>query len=153
MKPNHRSRDGIPRGMSLLELLVVLTIMGFVAGSVAPAIRSEVSEGELESATRRLQQLVAQSRRTAIARALPVSLCLDSESGRYWIITRSAQRDSVVATGLITLPPGVRVESRRRRAEIRFAPTGQVSSTDVITVHAASAALPISSITWRGAVP
>lgn len=86
--PSPFSSPVLPRrGMSLLELLVVLTLMGVAAALVAPVFRSRSSGPERYDVA-----LVASARRTAVRRAEPLRLRL-FENGSWSIV---AQRDGAM---------------------------------------------------------
>ena len=147
-----RVSASVRAGISLLEVLVVLTILGVVAGSVAPAFRQNVNENELESADRQVRHLAERARRTSVARGVPMTLTIDAAGAKYWVIATTSRADSVIATGSLTMPPGVRLESATPRAALRFAPTGEATSADAIVIRGHAAAISISSIGWRGSV-
>jgi prepilin-type N-terminal cleavage/methylation domain-containing protein len=84
------------RGVTLLELMVVLALMGLVLAIAAPAFitpRSNPSGG--------LPDVVATARRAAILRAEPVTLAIDSTG--TWEIDGDATRNAPpIATGTLT---------------------------------------------------
>ena len=75
------------RGMSLLELLVVLTLMGVAGALVAPVLRQRAVEPERTDAA-----LIAVARQAAVRRAEPLRLRL-FENGSWSLV---AQRDGAL---------------------------------------------------------
>jgi prepilin-type N-terminal cleavage/methylation domain-containing protein len=146
----HLSTSSGRAGISLLEVLVVLTIVSVVAGSVAPAIRRDISETALEAEARQVKELVGRARRTAITRGVPITLTVDASGGRYWVIETASRMDSVIATGSLPMAPGVRLESTAPRAVLRFAPTGEVTRADVLVMRGSASSISISSAGWSG---
>ena len=143
-------RYGRRAGTSLLEMLVVLTILGVIAGAVAPAIRRSVTETKAETVRRQITMLVDRARITAIRRGAATVLTLDPLREKYWMVRNATTGDSIIAGGELGLPDGVRLESPAPRPSLRFAPSGQLVVTDAIVVRASDGAIVLSSIQWRG---
>lgn len=82
------------RGVTLLELLVVLVVMGIAASVVAPALGRPVApvSGEAGSVAR----LIADARRTAIRRGQPVRLRLATDG--VWALVAVAD-GALIASG------------------------------------------------------
>lgn len=88
------------RGVTLLELIVVLALMGLVLAIAAPAFitpRSNASGG--------LTDVVATARRAAILRAEPVTLAIDS-NGTWEIDGDATPNAPPIATGKIAASIG-----------------------------------------------
>lgn len=146
--------DARPRdGVSLLEVLVVLTILGVLAGAVAPSLRSEPPEDDLQSATREVRLLTDRARRAAIDHGVPVTFLVDAIGTRYWVIAAFPANDTVLSSGLLRLPPGVELVSPAVRASVRFAPTGVISSRDAIVLRSDAGSVSIATTSWQGTVP
>lgn len=147
-----RQRVGTRPGISLVEVLVVLIILGILAGTVAPAFRNEVVIDDRETATREIRQTVERARRTAIDRGAPVKLILDAAGARYWVVAARVGADSIVAAGSIPLPPGFHLQSAAPRVAVRFAPTGELSHGDAIVLYGSGGATVITRAGWKGGV-
>jgi len=152
-RPFARSIAGPRSGVSLLEVLVVLTILGVLAGAVAPAFRSEPPEDELQSATRDVRQLTDRARRAAIDLGVPVNFLVDAIGSRYWVIAAFPKKDTVLSSGLLKFSPGVELVSTAMRASVRFAPTGVIASHDAIVVRSEAGSVAIATASWHGTVP
>jgi type II secretory pathway pseudopilin PulG len=131
-------------------MLVVLTILGVMAGAVAPAILRVVDEDELTAATRAATSLIERARHTAVLRAVPVTLRIDPTEARYWVIAEEAAADSLLASGRLELPAGVHVESGHPRPQLRFAPTGALGYSDAVVLRSAAGAVTVTSTSWQG---
>ena len=96
--PSPFSAPVLPRhGMSLLELLVVLTLMGVAGALVAPVFRPRSPAPERNDAA-----IVAAARQAAVRRAEPLRLRMFATG--TWLLV--AQRDGkVVDSGRVTGPP------------------------------------------------
>ena len=86
----------VRRGVTLLELLVVLVLMGIAAAVVAPALRPP-AEGRIgaQRSPATAETLVAEARRTAIRRGEPLRLRLDPD-GAWALVTF---REGEILTG------------------------------------------------------
>lgn len=143
--PRRSSRVGV----SLVEILVVLMILGILAGAVAPAFQESLNRDGLMTAEEQTRQLIERARRTALLRAVPVRLLIDAKA-QYWVIAADGGSDSVIATGRLSLPAGTRIEMAPPRAEVRMSATGAIVYADEIGVrHAARAAI-IAVVDWDG---
>ena len=137
-------------GVSLLEMIVVLTILATIAGAVAPAIQRSFSDGELQSTRRQFASQFDRAQRTAVSRGVPVSLSIDVKGNRYWVVATERTGDTVITHGVLELEAGERLESIAPRATIRFGPTGDVTFADAVVLRGPSSSLSVASISWRG---
>lgn len=67
------------RGMSLLELLIVMALMGLVLSLIGPLGMRQVERGEAVYESMQLQQLLNQVQQQAYVQATPVVLELDGK--------------------------------------------------------------------------
>ena len=68
-------RSGFQKGFSLVELLVVVAILGVLAGLAAPSFTSLIRSNRLTAAANDLLGAVALARSEALKRAQRVVLC------------------------------------------------------------------------------
>jgi type IV fimbrial biogenesis protein FimT len=137
-------------GFTLVEMLVVLVILGVVAGVSVPAIRDLRAADPLEKAASDASTLLARARQTAVERGLPVRVTLDPATRRYWVraLARSAPMDSVT-TDTLPLPPNVEIDVPAPRLAITFTPTGEAHG-DTITFRWQGRIASVSADQWTG---
>jgi general secretion pathway protein H len=82
------------RGVTLLELLIVLAIMGLGAALVVPMLGSGVSNTELRSAARQLASGLRLARSEAVAQRRETFLVLDV-AGRRFKVDRDIQEHAL----------------------------------------------------------
>jgi prepilin-type N-terminal cleavage/methylation domain-containing protein len=140
-------------GFTIIEIVVVLLIISVAAGLAAPAFRSFFEEDDLTAATHRFQTLFTFARDSAIHGGQPVTVLVDSVSGRVWLDTPAQDIDPdtlpVVQPGSafgsqamhvmrpgtqrldqvedgepLDLPPSIHIELTKARARFTFAPSG-----------------------------
>ena len=77
-------RDEQRSGRTLVEMLVVLTLVGMMAAAAAPAFHTRFDERGAALVARTLGARLERARSTAARRATTVTLVLDPASGRTW---------------------------------------------------------------------
>ena len=112
-------RPAPPRaGTTLLELLVVCTLVVLLAAVAAPATRAIVDRVQLRGAVGELAAACAAARQLAILRGQPVTLTVDAAAGTVVVATPA---DTVIHRDLAS-HFGVALDASRDA--IAFAPTG-----------------------------
>jgi len=91
-----------PRGVTLLELLVVLTLMGFIVAIVLPTFGGGVSTAALKSAAREVAAGLRYARGQAIAQRTEALLVLDVDAHTF------------------TLPPDTQLHRLPERLELKL---------------------------------
>lgn len=117
-------------GFTLVEMLVVLTIIGLVAALAFPALRRPPDNLRLEAATRTLASALRLSRAQAIGRNADVVLTIDADRRMFESsAVRATQLDHEISVEMIFATP-----ERRGRAAgaIRFFPDGTSSGGDIV---------------------
>lgn len=98
MPPPSRQTCSQQRGVALLDLLLVVTILGIVT---AIAVRSQDDEGlQLEAAARGVAADLLQAQELAIATQVAVGLWFDTSSHRTWFVLRDGTTPSASAAVL-----------------------------------------------------
>ena len=128
-----RPRRCVRAGFTLVEMIVVLAILGVVAGVSVPAIRDLRAADPLAQATSETARLLARTRQTAVERAAAMRITLDPVSRRYRVRTLAgdAASDSVTADSL-SLPDGVMFDKGAGRLTLSFAATGEARGDTII---------------------
>jgi prepilin-type N-terminal cleavage/methylation domain-containing protein len=127
---------------TLLEMLIVLTILGLTAALVVPALPSLVPDDPVTRATGEIATLMREAKKQSLLRVVPVSLVIDPSSGRYRLDGRA---------GAIDISDGVTLVSDSQRARFLFTPQGPAFG-DVIIVRGAGGVRQISVGRWSGEV-
>lgn len=81
---------GVCRAFSLLELILVLTIMGVLSAAVAPTMRRFLEAQRLPDAANILSSTIRYCRSTAIHGSVRTRLVFDTETGRIRLETESS---------------------------------------------------------------
>src|SRR5881394_3898609 len=105
------------RGVTLMEMMVVLALMGIMAAAVAPAFLNDARGNDLRDGAATVQRLLDRARVTARVTGHRVTVTFDASNARYWI-------DEPALTGAIALPGGATIWSDRPRAHVTFQPSG-----------------------------
>ncbi|MEJ2218707.1 MAG: prepilin-type N-terminal cleavage/methylation domain-containing protein [Gemmatimonadota bacterium] len=105
------------RGYTLVEMLVVLAILGIMAGAAVPAVG--VWLDRTPSPAEEVAALIRNARALALETGCPVTLTWDPQSGR-WLIEAG---DAAPVEGAVALR-GATVMTPLRRVVVQFAPTG-----------------------------
>ena len=147
-RSRHASRRG-RRGFSLLEVIVVLSILGVVAGVTAPALRDAMRKDELTSSADEIIALIDRTRRTAVEYGAVTTLTIDATSKAYWVTSRTTLGERLVGSGTVPLAPGAELVTSDGRATFTFDPEGKASVTDV-AVRLIGKTTAITVDRWRG---
>ena len=102
-----------PTGITLIELVVVLAIIGLAATVVAPAFRRLTRDAR--TTTDAITTLYASASRAAHVRRVPVSVAIETSSGRFATLTDPAPgtaRDTI-ESGALPLAAGTRLTGGR----------------------------------------
>lgn len=123
-------------GFTLIEILIVLTIIGIALGVAYNGVRSSTVKGGVRSAVDAVMSLHAVAKQSAIQRGRTSMLVLSGSTGRAWVVSRKA-----TGTGFDTV--GGRVEDlagrfgvtlRTTRDTFTFTPRGLGAETSGATI-------------------
>jgi prepilin-type N-terminal cleavage/methylation domain-containing protein len=138
-------------GFSLLEVVVVLTILGVVAGVTVPVLRNAARKDGLATSADEIVSLIDRTRRTASDLATRSTLAIDVESARYWVFVRGASGERTVASGTMTLAAGAKLVAREPRVTFEFDASGRAFASDLaVEVNGVARAFIVDP--WRGDV-
>src|SRR5690606_945434 len=91
-----RPGTGPRRGFTLVELVVAFVVLAVMAAMAAPAfLASPRPPAALDDAQGRLQALFRLARDSAVRSATPVTVVIDSASGRVWLDARARLSDDL----------------------------------------------------------
>lgn len=110
-------------GVTLLELVVVMTIAGLLLMLAPPIVSGLLPRIGHEAAAREVAAALRETRLQAVARNQPVDLYVDVDAKRYW--TTGGLRDRSLPSGVdIRLYGAASLAPDERSGGIRFYPDG-----------------------------
>ena len=74
-----------PNGFTLLELILVLLLMGLIAGLTLPFVGSTLDRITLQSEVRQIASAILFARSEAVSRKTIFTININSEKNRYWL--------------------------------------------------------------------
>lgn len=110
----------MPRGFTLLELLVVLAVLGLVTTFALPFFTGGRAGLELRGATRELTATLREARGLAIAHNEPTAVLFDSASGSYRLSASEKAHSLPRSTRLAVYRPGLGRDDGGEAAMIVF---------------------------------
>lgn len=143
---------GARRAHTLWEMLIVLAVLGALAGLVAPSLRSTATvDSGVEAAARSLARLLERARLAALERGTTVDVRFDLANGRAWVF--AVDGDSMRMLGLTSLiaTPGVELKAPDPRPRYVFTP-GAASFGTSIEVRGAGGVRRLGVAAWTGEV-
>ena len=141
-----RERASHRVAFTLLEVLVVLTLLAITAAAAVPAFLADREQGAERAAATALAMALARVRDGARGAAAPATLVLAPSEGRMWLVWR----DSTL-TEQLPLPPGIELAAvGGDRIQCRFEPTGTATPFE-ITIRG-RASVPVRVDAWTGEI-
>ncbi|MCA8981223.1 MAG: GspH/FimT family pseudopilin [Planctomycetes bacterium] len=140
-------RNGARSGFSLTELLIVVTILGLIAGIVVLGSSAMLPGSHLSQAVHTLAAEVYGARSEAIARNQTYHIEYDIDAGSYQLITPfrpggglAREEDERLATKREEMPRGIEItrvtvdgiDYAEGKVRVRFDPLGTVSGHSVV---------------------
>lgn len=161
------------RGFTLIEVVVVLLILAVAMAVAVPAFVQPAPEDAMTEATGRIEALFRFARDSAARSGLPVVVAIDSASGDAWVYPVREHDDVVshttssrlpirapgtlqrqaalreAAGESLELPPSVRLELTRARAQFVFRPAGATYGDSLVLRHGSTVRV-ITIDPWTG---
>jgi len=141
--PNPKS--AIQSGFTLLELVVVLTIVGMASALALPTLGDGLRQWRMQGAVRELATLFKFTRNQSVAQRVPFQVVLDRARGVYWLdhpekfALFDPERGGERGIRLYALPAGFRfgeaavagIPSAGERVGILFFPKGNSTGGEI----------------------
>ena len=144
------------RGFTLVELLLVMTMMVVVMSVVSPQLRGFFQGRDLDSESVRLLSLTRLGQSRAVAEGVPVDLWIDAKQGSYGLAADGGYTETQTNPVVYHVASGVQISASQmsgtvltqsnvwtflpqRRAErlpkIRFQPDGMIGDSSPETIQ------------------
>jgi len=126
------------RAFTLIELLLVVGLIGVLAGVALPRVRAVLPGATLRAAGHQVQDALRGARAYALRRGYPVELVYDIDAGTFGIADMVA---GAAPPLLEPLPPTARIvaivstrntQATHGRARVTVGPSGQVQAHRVV---------------------
>ena len=121
------------RGYTLVEIVVVLAILAVVTGMVLPAMMRGTPDGEARTAEE-LARILRTARRAALEGGVAVAVTVVPATRAYAVETGSGDTSSVLARGVLALPPGVRLATNQPTTRFVFDRLGTAGPDSVAVI-------------------
>jgi type IV fimbrial biogenesis protein FimT len=145
-------------GVTLIELMFTLTVMGVLLAIAIPSFESLIASSRLSTSTNDLLSTIAQSRSEAIRRGQRIVLCIQDSANpgqcsaasgweQGWLAYIDTNRDGVLDAGettLISAPrqtTNISIPANGAALSITFLPSGRVTAAATLRVCSSSSAL------------
>lgn len=86
-------------GFTLLELIIVMTIIGILAGMVVPSFREAYKNLKLITSAQRIASLITYARQKAVLERVNLRLNIAYDRKKYWL---SVEKDPILYPGYYT---------------------------------------------------
>jgi type II secretion system protein H len=137
-------------GFTLVEIVVVLSILALVTAVALPSLMRAGADEDARSA-QDVARLLRFARAAALEGATPVTATLLVTTGAYLIQAETDSVATVLAQGVLTLPPGVHLASSHPGARFGFGPLG-VADPDSISVVGGEGSATVLVDRWTGEI-
>lgn len=129
-------------GVTLIELIVTVIVLGILASIAIPSFRTLVAGGELNTAQENLMQTLRKARSFAMSRATLATVSVNASNAVLELSDGSLSNETV------TFPASVAVAAN---ASYTFSPAGTVTSAGDFTLNSSNGAVKSRRITISAA--
>lgn len=141
------SRFRSARGVTLIELIVVVAIIGIAAAVVGPELTAALDRYRKEDPAERLTQVLQIARREAVRTGSRMCVELNTRDGSFRVVRAAGSPDSAVAAGVIEGWLG----GAGPRSPVCFHPSGTASPGRWVTRGVGDSVL-VNVDAWDGKV-
>lgn len=124
-------------GVTVMELVVVVALIGIMAGAVAPSFAALDRHPSDQPVTERVNALVRFGRRVAVERAEAVDITIDPRTRRYWV-------DPPDTVGILDMTDDATLVSRASRVHVHIEPNGESTIEEQLFVHQGGRTIPVA---------
>lgn len=121
---------GRRRGFTLIELIIIIVIVGILAGVTLPQMRAGLRAWALESFSRSFQSTLNFLTQQAVAEGKVLCLHIDNEHKTYW--AAYVGNETHVRTASIGRDLTINVTTAEEAQGVCFYPDGSVDKADIV---------------------
>ena len=126
----HIFHDSKRDGFTLIELIIVLFLMGIIAGLAGLYIGKDTGSLELKKFTKEVSAVMRYARNRAVSEKKIYCFVIDKEEQRYWLYSEDTDYSNVTRVMDKNIPEGLYLdmpESGREEVYMEFFPGGNTS--------------------------
>jgi prepilin-type N-terminal cleavage/methylation domain-containing protein len=139
------------RGFTLVEIVVVISLLVIVAAAVAPALMRAGREDDVTASANEIAGLIRTARTAGLTRGEGVTLTVVTASGRYVVEGEGDAHANAepLAEGRLALAAGVTVSADRPTRTFAFDRTGAAAAESLV-VHGSGGTMVVGVEGWTG---
>ena len=93
-KPSNSTFSLDPGGFTLLELIIVLTLIALIAGLTTPYLMTTLDRTKGEASVKRMATLFRAARGKAISEKIPYAFNANIQNNQYWLVNMETKKAS-----------------------------------------------------------
>ena len=106
----HSAKPAHVKGFTLIELILVMTILTIAVSITAPALANFFRGRSLDSEARRLLALTHQGQSRAVSEGLPMDLWVDTKQGKFGLVAEPSFEPQDPKAIDFDIDPGIKIE-------------------------------------------